>query len=62
MGRIKSKLIKRTGRNLLKESDRFSDNFDENKGILRDVLVFKKVRNQIAGHITRIKKIEKKKS
>lgn len=46
----------------MKESDRFSDNFDENKGILRDVLVFKKVRNQIAGHITRIKKIEKKKS
>ena len=61
MGRIKSKLIKRTGKNLLKESDKFSDKFENNKNILKGVLPFKKVRNQIAGYITRIKKEESKK-
>lgn len=59
MGRIKSKLIKRTGHALLKEENKFSEDFDENKELLKGSLAFKKVRNQIAGYITRLKKTEK---
>ena len=59
MGRIKSKLIKRTGHALLKEENKFSDNFEENKELLKGTMPFKKVRNQIAGYITRLKKSEK---
>ena len=56
MGRIKSKLVKRTSRNLLKEKNKFSDKFEENKKILTKLTPSKKIRNQIAGYITRIKK------
>ncbi|MBS3080796.1 30S ribosomal protein S17e [Candidatus Pacearchaeota archaeon] len=53
MGRIKSKLIKRTGLLLLNEENNFSDKFEENKELLRDSTPSKKMRNQIAGYITR---------
>lgn len=56
MGRIKSKLVKRTGHNLLKEENSFTDKFEENKKILKDTMPSKKIRNQIAGYITRIKR------
>ena len=56
MGRIKSKLIKRTGKGLLEGNDRFSDKFDDNKNLLRGVIESKKLRNQIAGYIARLKK------
>ena len=59
MGRIKSKLIKRTGKNLLTEEDKFSSDFDENKKVLGKLMPSKKIRNQVAGYITRKKKIEK---
>jgi len=55
MGRIKSKLIKRTGNNLL-EDDKFSGDFDSNKKVLGNLMPGKKVRNQVAGFITRKKK------
>ena len=48
MGRIKSKLIKRTGRELLEDSDKFSDNFDSNKRVLSGTMPSKKIRNQLA--------------
>ena len=60
MGRIKSKLVKRTGNSLLNEENRFTDKFDENKKVLGKMLIGKKIRNQIAGHITRKKKESKK--
>lgn len=58
MGRIKSKLIKRTGKNLMSDGN-FSDNFDDNKKVLSVITLSKKIRNQIAGYITRKKRIEK---
>ena len=56
MGRIKSKLVKRTSRILLKEDNKFSEKFDENKKLLSSVDTSKKIKNQIAGYISRIKK------
>ena len=58
MGRIKSKLVKRTARSLLNEENKFNDKFNENKDLLKGSMPSKKIRNQIAGHITRIKKSE----
>jgi len=56
MGRIKSTLIKRTAENLIKENIEFSDNFEENKKLLGDTMPSKKIRNMVAGYITRLKK------
>lgn len=59
MGRIKSKLVKRTGNNLVLDGP-FTKNFDDNKKILFGIMPSKKIRNQVAGFITRKKKTEKK--
>lgn len=59
MGRIKSKLVKRTG-NILVLDGPFTKNFEENKKILVGLMTSKKIRNQVAGYITRKKKTEKK--
>jgi ribosomal protein S17E len=56
MGRIKSKLVKRTGRLLLKEENQFNDNFEDNKKLLTGLTPSKKTRNKIVGYITRLKK------
>ena len=56
MGRIKSTLIKRTAENLIKENIEFSDNFEENKKLLGDTMPSKKIRNMVAGYITRLRK------
>ena len=57
MGRIKTKLIKRTAQKLVEsESLEFSDDFEKNKKILADSLPSKKMRNMVAGYITRLKK------
>lgn len=61
MGRIKSKLIKRTARNLLSLEYKFADNFEENKKLLSGALISKKIRNQVAGYIARLVKKEKSK-
>ncbi len=60
MGRIKSKLIKRTGVALLKGENNFTDNFDDNRNQLKGAIEGKKTRNQIAGYITRLKKAKVK--
>jgi len=60
MGRIKGKLVKRTSVNLLKEENKFTDKFDENKQLLKVSMPSKKIRNQIAGYIARIKKRDTK--
>jgi small subunit ribosomal protein S17e len=59
MGRIKSKLVKRTTNNLLNNENVFNEDFEENKRILRDKMPSKKIRNKIAGYATRLKKKEK---
>ena len=57
MGRIKSTLIKRTSRQLIKNSNEsFGKTFKENKKTLGNVLLGKKMRNKIAGYIARINK------
>ena len=60
MGRIKSKLIKRTTRQLIESSDEsFGKTFEENKKALGNTLQSKKMRNKIAGYIARVKKNRK---
>ncbi len=59
MGKIKSKLIKRTAETFIKKGVEFHENFDENKKVLKNTMPSKKVRNQIAGYISRIKKQER---
>ncbi len=61
MGRIKSTLVKRTARSLLKEENVFSNSFEEDKKILADTMPSKRLRNKIAGYIARLKKKEKQK-
>ena len=57
MGRIKSTLTKRTSRQLLENSsDSFGKTFEENKKALGKTVPSKKMRNKIAGYVTRIKK------
>jgi ribosomal protein S17E len=55
MGRIKTALVKRTSRKLLTEENAFSQDFNRNKKVLgNDTMPSKKVRNQIAGYISRL--------
>ena len=61
MGRIKTTLIKRTSKQLLENnSEDFHKTFEENKKTLGKTLPSKRVRNQIAGYIARLKKNDKK--
>jgi small subunit ribosomal protein S17e len=57
MGRIKPRLVKRTSRELLEETNEsFGKTFEENKKALGSSLPSKKMRNKIAGYIARLKK------
>ena len=62
MGRIKCALIKRTARLLLKEENAFTDKFNDDKKLLGSSMPSKRLRNRIAGYITRIKRNEQKKA
>ncbi|MDP1728595.1 MAG: 30S ribosomal protein S17e [archaeon] len=61
MGRIKSALIKRTAKALLKEENKFNKEFNNNKKILGRSMPSIRLRNQIAGYITRINTDKQKK-
>ncbi len=61
MGKIKTKLVKRTANSLAKEDIPFSEDFEVNKKILGDTMPSKKIRNQVAGFLSRIKRNEAKK-
>ncbi|MFH1333023.1 MAG: 30S ribosomal protein S17e [archaeon] len=65
MGRIKSTLIKRSGKKLLKINEgAFTSDFNKNKKIVSEKaeISSKKLRNTIAGYITRkVKKSQPKK-
>lgn len=56
MGRIKSKLVKRTSHQLLNEENSFTEKFEDNKPLLGKSMPSKKIRNQIAGYLARLKK------
>lgn len=60
MGKIKSKLIKRSAHELIKKGIEFNDKFEKNKKILGDTMPSKKIRNQMAGYVTRLKRAEAK--
>ncbi len=61
MGRIKTKLAKRTSRTLIANStEAFGKDFEKNKQALGNTLPSKRLRNIIAGYITRLKKADKK--
>lgn len=60
MGKIKSKMVKRSARELIKHGIEFSDNFEENKKILGKTMPSKKIRNQMAGYLSKIKRKDKK--
>ena len=59
MGRIKSTIIKRTARTMIKSHDNFNSNFEDNKKIVNEnySLPDKGTRNKITGYITRLKKM-----
>jgi ribosomal protein S17E len=62
MGKIKSKMMRRTAETLMKDEEiDFSEDFDKNKKILGDTMPSKKLRNRIAGLISRMKRQEAKK-
>jgi ribosomal protein S17E len=60
MGKIKGRLIRRTGDNLETSSElEFSPKFEHNKKVLGNKnLPSKKIRNQVAGYLTRVKRQE----
>ena len=60
MGKIKSKLVKRSAHELIKRGITFSKDFEENKKVLGRTMPSKKIRNQMAGYIARLKKKERK--
>jgi len=59
MGRIKSALIKRTAIKLADNAefkDNFNKDFSTNKKILGNLMPSKRLRNMIAGYISRLRK------
>lgn len=60
LGNVRPEKVKRISRELLRRySDKFTDNFDENKKIIQSLAFIPspKMRNRIVGYITRLKSI-----
>ena len=60
MGKIKSKLVRKSATGLLERGINFNEDFENNKKILGRTMPSKKLRNQLAGFLARLKKQEKK--
>mgnify|MGYP001582873767 FL=1 len=58
MGKIKSKLVKKTSNILIEKGIKFGKDFERNKKILGNTMPSKKVRNKMAGYLARLKKQE----
>lgn len=58
MGRIKSALVKRTAKKMLREDNAFTPSFEDDKKILASSMPSKKVRNKIAGYLARLRKVQ----
>jgi len=60
MGRIKTKLVKRTAHTLMKQG-KYKKTFDENKQLVTDAAIIhsKKLRNVITGYVTRLSQRQK---
>jgi ribosomal protein S17E len=61
MGKIKSKMIKRSAEELVKRGIEFNPDFDSNKKALGNTMPSKKIRNQVAGYLSRLKRREAEK-
>lgn len=65
MGRIKTQLVKRTTEQLLSRyKDQFTNDFAANKELVNKFLIIhsSKLRNNVAGYLTRLVRIRKAKS
>ena len=62
MGKIKSKQVKRSARELVKKGVVFSGSFEDNKKVLGRTMPSKKIRNQMAGYLAKLKKTELRKA
>ena len=60
MGKIKSKVVRKTANSLLKEDLEFNKDFEKNKAILGKEMPSKRIRNRLAGLISRLKRQEEK--
>jgi len=60
MGKIKSKMMRKTANALTKEDLGFNKDFEKNKSILGRTMPSKRLRNRIAGLISRMKRQEEK--
>ena len=63
MGKVRTSVIKRTARKLLAMyPDLFNEDFEHNKKMVTNLISVesKKVRNQIAGYITHLIKIQRR--
>lgn len=60
MGKIKSKMMRKTSNELLKKGLNFSKDFERNKVILGKTMPSKRLRNKIAGLLSRMKRQEEK--
>jgi ribosomal protein S17E len=60
MGKIKSKMIRKAANALTKEDLSFNKDFEKNKSILGRTMPSKRLRNKIAGLISRMKTQEEK--
>jgi ribosomal protein S17E len=56
MGKTKSKSLRKASKTINSEGVKFNENFEKNKGILIGLSLSKKLRNQMAGLMTRTKK------
>jgi len=60
MGNIRTAFIKHMSRELVEKYPKeLSNNFEKNKEFLNKVIDSKKLRNQIAGYISKLKKVRK---
>ena len=63
MGKVRSSYIKNTARRLLElYPDKFTKDFNENKKLVSELtnITSKRVRNRVAGYITRLVKIRER--
>ena len=58
MGKIKSKSIRKAAKVLANKGVEFSGNFENNKKVLKGLVMSKKLRNQLAGLTAKTKKRE----
>jgi ribosomal protein S17E len=59
MGKIKSKAIKRTAKIFTAKGVAYEESFEKNKKLLGNTMPSKKIKNQLAGFLSRIKKQER---